>query len=96
MALYAVARQPCPRIDARLARNPTQDLCFAMASRGVRQLSLTLWDMLTIVKIKFRVAAYLDGAQATYFIKRWGGVSVDDKGWFDGRVKAAWPDILGI
>ncbi len=93
MALYAVARQPCPRIDARLARNPTQDLCFAMASRWVRQLSLTLWDILTTVKFEFRVAAYLDGAQATYFNKRWGGVSVDDNGWFDGHVKAAWPDV---
>ncbi len=60
------------------ARDPTQDLCSAMASRWVRQLSLTLWDMLTTVKFEFRVAAYLDGALATYFNKRWGGVSVDD------------------
>ncbi|PBK77569.1 hypothetical protein ARMSODRAFT_289197 [Armillaria solidipes] len=62
--------------DSRSARNPTLNLCFTMASRWVRHPSLTLWNMLTIVKVEFRVSAYLGGAGGVF--REMVGRRVDD------------------
>lgn len=95
MALYAVARQARLRIGARLGEKPALNLCIAMASRLVRHPSLTLWVMLTTVKVEFRMSAYLGGALAAYLRKWWGGASTDGDDWFDrGCVEAAWSDVF--